>query len=36
MVSDVAAQAMQMHNALHRFHFHMTVADDLPPLPSAR
>ena len=35
MVSDVASQAMQMHNDLHRFHFHMTVADDLAPLPHA-
>jgi len=33
LVSDVSPQAMQMHNALHRFHYHMTVADDLAPLP---
>jgi hypothetical protein len=32
--SDVSAQAMQMHNDLHRFHFHLTVAEDLPVLPS--
>lgn len=33
LVTDVAAQAMQMHNALHRFHYHMTVAEDLATLP---
>jgi hypothetical protein len=33
LVSDVSAEAMQMHNDLHRFHFHLTVAEDLPPLP---
>lgn len=33
LVSDVSAQAMQMHNDLHRFHFHLTVAEDLAPLP---
>lgn len=32
--TDVAPQAMQMHNDLHRFHFHMTVAEDLEVLPS--
>ncbi len=32
--SDVASQAMQMHNDLHRFHFHMTVAEDLAVLPT--
>ncbi len=30
-VSDVGP-AMTMHNRLHRFHFHMTVPEDLPPL----
>ncbi|MDQ3037450.1 MAG: penicillin-insensitive murein endopeptidase, partial [Myxococcota bacterium] len=30
--SDVG-RPMQMHNPLHRFHFHMTIADDLAPLP---
>jgi hypothetical protein len=30
-VSDVGP-AMMMHNRLHRFHFHMTVPEDLPPL----
>lgn len=34
-VNDVSPQAMQMHNALHRFHYHMTVADDLAPLELA-
>jgi len=33
--SDVGP-AMMMHNPLHRFHFHMTVAEDLAPLPLAR
>ena len=32
LVSDVGP-AMMMHNRLHRFHFHMTVAEDLAPLP---
>lgn len=32
--SDVASQAMQMHNDLHRFHFHATVAEDLAVLPA--
>lgn len=26
---------MQRHNRLHEFHFHMTVPEDLPPLPLA-
>lgn len=30
-VSDVGP-AMRMHNRLHRFHFHMTVPEDLPPI----
>jgi hypothetical protein len=30
-VSDVGP-AMMMHNRLHRFHFHMTVPEDLAPL----
>jgi hypothetical protein len=30
-VSDVGP-AMMMHNRLHRFHFHMTVPEDLPPI----
>jgi hypothetical protein len=30
-VSDVGP-AMTMHNRLHRFHFHMTVPEDLPPI----
>lgn len=30
-VSDVGP-AMTMHNRLHRFHFHMTVAEDLAPI----
>ena len=34
LTSDVSAQAMQMHNDLHRFHFHLTVAEDLAVLPS--
>ncbi|MFN7700577.1 MAG: hypothetical protein ACK6CU_28915 [Deltaproteobacteria bacterium] len=34
LVSDVSSQAMQMHNDLHRFHFHLTVARDLSVLPS--
>lgn len=34
LVSDVGPP-MTMHNALHRFHFHMTVAEDLAPLPLA-
>lgn len=25
---------MTMHNRLHRFHFHMTVAEDIEPLPT--
>lgn len=32
--SDVSAQPMQMHNDLHRFHFHLRVAEDLAVLPS--
>ena len=32
-VSDVGP-AMTMHNRLHRFHFHMTVPEDLPPIAS--
>lgn len=32
LVSDVG-RPMQQHNPLHRFHFHMTVAEDLPTLP---
>lgn len=28
--------AMVEHNRLHRFHFHMTVADGMEPLPRAR
>lgn len=35
LVSDVGLP-MRMHNPLHRFHFHMTVAEDLAPLPIAR
>ena len=31
--TDVAPQAMQMHNDLHRFHFHVSVAEDLAILP---
>lgn len=31
-VSEVGP-AMRMHNELHRFHFHLTVADDTAPLP---
>ncbi|MBX7195432.1 MAG: hypothetical protein K1X94_25475 [Sandaracinaceae bacterium] len=34
LVSDVSSQPMQMHNDLHRFHFHMTTAEDLAVLPS--
>jgi hypothetical protein len=34
LISDVSAQAMQMHNDLHRFHFHLTVAEDLAVLPT--
>lgn len=34
LVSDVGLP-MLMHNPLHRFHFHMTVAEDLAPLPIA-
>lgn len=34
LVSDVGPP-MQMHNPLHRFHFHMTIAEDLAPLPAA-
>jgi len=30
-VSDVGP-AMTMHNRLHRFHFHVTVPEDLPPI----
>ncbi len=26
-------EPMQLHNDLHRFHFHMTVSEGLPPLP---
>lgn len=33
-VSDVGP-AMTMHNRLHRFHFHMTVPEDLPPISPA-
>lgn len=33
LVSDVGP-AMLMHNRLHRFHFHMTVPEDLPPIAS--
>jgi hypothetical protein len=33
LVSDVSSQAMQMHNDLHRFHFHLTTAEDLEVLP---
>jgi hypothetical protein len=32
LVSDVG-RPMQMHNPLHRFHYHLTVSDDLEPLP---
>lgn len=34
MVSDVGP-AMVEHNRLHRFHFHMTIADGMAPLPIA-
>lgn len=34
MVSDVGP-AMVEHNRLHRFHFHMTIADGMEPLPHA-
>ncbi len=34
LVSDVGTP-MMLHNALHRFHFHMTVAEDLEPLAVA-
>ncbi|RZO58311.1 MAG: hypothetical protein EVA89_19420 [Sandaracinaceae bacterium] len=27
------SHAMRMHNPLHRFHFHLSVPDDLAPLP---
>jgi hypothetical protein len=33
-VSDVGP-AMMMHNRLHRFHFHMTVPEDLPAISAA-
>ena len=33
LVSDVG-RPMQMHNPLHRFHYHLTVSDDLEPLPT--
>ncbi|MCB9595725.1 MAG: penicillin-insensitive murein endopeptidase [Sandaracinaceae bacterium] len=32
-VSEVG-NAMQMHNELHRFHYHLTVADSTEPLPT--
>jgi len=35
LVSDVGP-AMVEHNRLHRFHFHMTIADGMEPLPHAR
>jgi hypothetical protein len=35
LVSDVGPP-MTMHNPLHRFHFHMTIAEDLEPLPLER
>ena len=28
------SHAMRMHNPLHRFHFHLSVPDDLAPLPA--
>jgi hypothetical protein len=34
MRSSVGA-AMQPHNDLHRFHFHLTIADNVEPLPPA-
>lgn len=34
LVSDVGP-AMMQHNPLHRFHFHMTIAEDAEPLPIA-
>jgi hypothetical protein len=34
LISDFGSP-MRMHNALHRFHFHVTVAEDLAPLPLA-
>ncbi len=33
-VSDVGP-AMMIHNRLHRFHFHMTVPEDLPPIAAS-
>jgi hypothetical protein len=33
-VSDVGP-AMTMHNRLHRFHFHMTIPEDLPPITAS-
>ena len=35
MVSDVGP-AMLEHNRLHRFHFHVTIADGMDPLPLER
>jgi hypothetical protein len=35
LVSDVGPPMVQ-HNPLHRFHFHMTIAEDLEPLPVDR